>query len=85
MFQTLYIEKNDRLVRGRVKLFVEGLQDNAPKTLELSALSENSVKELSYRFKYFQSLEGDLVLPSGFRPTRATAQILPSGRQQDMI
>lgn len=77
--------KNDRLVRGRVKLFVEGLQDNVPKTLDLSALSENSVKELDYRFKYFQSLEGDLVLPNGFRPMRATAQILPSGRQQDMI
>ena len=77
--------KNDRLVRGKVKLYVEGLQGNVPKTLELSALSENSVKELSYRFKYFQNLEGDLVLPSGFRPMRATAQILPSGRQQDMI
>lgn len=77
--------KNDRLVRGRVKLFVEGVQDNQPKTLDLSTLSENSVKELSYRFKYFQNLEGDLVLPNGFRPIRATAQILPSGRQQDMI
>ena len=77
--------KNDRLVRGRVKLYVEGVQNNQPKTLDLSALSENSVKELNYRFKYFQNLEGDLVLPSGFRPIRATAQILPSGRQQDMI
>jgi hypothetical protein len=77
--------KNDRLVRGRVKLYVEGVQNNETKTLDLSALSENSVKELSYRFKYFQNLEGDLVLPNGFRPIRATAQILPSGRQQDMI
>ena len=77
--------KNDKLARGRVKLYVEGLQNNEPKTLELSALSENSVKELNYRFKYFQSLEGDLELPSGFRPTRATAQILPGGRQRDMI
>lgn len=77
--------KNDRLVKGRVKLFVEGLQNNEPKTLDLSALSENSVKELSYSFKYFQNLEGELELPSGFRPMRATAQILPSGRQQDMI
>ena len=77
--------KNDRLVRGRVKLYVEGVQNNQTKTLDLSALSENSVKELSYRFKYFQNLEGDLVLPNGFRPIRATAQILPSGRQQDMI
>jgi hypothetical protein len=77
--------KNDRLARGRVKLFVEGLQGNEPKTLDLSALSENSVNELSYRFKYFQNLEGDLELPRGFRPMRATAQILPGGRKQDII
>lgn len=77
--------KNDRLARGRVKLFIEGLQDNEPKTLDLTALSENSVKELAYRFKYFQNLEGDLVLPKGFKPMRATAQILPGGRQADMI
>jgi len=77
--------KNDRLARGRVKLYVEGLQNNEPKTLDLSALSENSVKELNYRFKYFQNLEGDLELPRGFRPMRATTQILPGGRQQDMI
>lgn len=77
--------KNDSLARGRVKLFIEGLQGNELKMLDLASLSENSVKELDYRFKYFQNLEGDLVLPKGFKPMRATAQILPGGRQADMI
>jgi len=77
--------KNDGLARGRVKLFIEGQQGNEPKTLDLAALSENSVKELNYRFKYFQNLEGELELPKGFKPMRATAQILPGGRQEDMI
>lgn len=77
--------KNDSLARGRVKLFIEGLQGNELKTLDLASLSENSVKELDYRFKYFQNLEGDLILPKGFKPMRATAQILPGGRQEDMI
>jgi hypothetical protein len=35
--------KNDGLARGRVKLFIEGQQGNEPKTLDLAALSENSV------------------------------------------
>jgi hypothetical protein len=77
--------KNDRLASGRVKFLIDGLQGNESKTLDLAALSENSVKELDYRFKYFQNLEGDLVLPKGFKPMRATAQILPGGRQEDMI
>ena len=77
--------KNDRLARGSVKLFIEGLEGNELKTLDLAALSENSVKEFDYRFKYFQNLEGDLILPKSFKPMRATAQILPQGRQADMI
>ena len=77
--------KNDSLASGRVKFLIDGLQGNESKTLDLAALSENSVKELDYRFKYFQNLEGDLVLPKGFKPMRATAQILPGGRQEDII
>ncbi len=77
--------KNDRLAKGRVKLYVEGLQGNKPRSLDLHTLSENSVKELSYRFKYFQNLEGDLHIPAGFRPLRASVQILPRGRRQEMI
>jgi hypothetical protein len=77
--------KNDRLVSGQVKLKVEGLQNGRPRTLDLNAISEKPFKELGYRFKYFQSLEGDLVLPKGFQPLRATAQILPRGHSKDMI
>ncbi len=79
------VHKNDRLARGRVTLQVEGLQGGIPKILDLGTLSANSVKELSYRFKYFQKLEGDLKLPDGFQPLRATARILPGGRRQDII
>ena len=77
--------KNDRLARGQVRLKVDGLMNGQPRTLDLAAISEKPFKELNYRFKYFQSLEGDLVLPSGFKPLRATAQILPGGRTRDMI
>ncbi len=77
--------KNDRLARGTVRLRVEGLQGGQPRSLDLSALSEKPVKELPYRFKYFQDLEGDLILPDGFTPLRITVRILPRGRRKDSI
>lgn len=77
--------KNDRMASGRVQLRVDGLMNNAPKTLHLSAMSDKAVKELSYRFKYFQNLEGNLNLPERFRPLRASIQILPRGRKTDVI
>jgi len=79
------VHKNDRLARGRVTLQVEGLQDGTPRILDLGRLSAKPVKELNYRFKYFQKLEGDLKLPKGFQPLRATARILPGGRRQNII
>ena len=77
--------KNDRLARGAVRFRVEGLQGSQPRSLELPALTEKRVKELSYRFKYFQNLEGDLILPDGFTPLRVTVRILPRGRHKDSV
>ncbi len=77
--------KNDRLARGTVRLKVDGLQGGNPRSLELAALTEKPVKELAYRFKYFQNLEGDLILPKGFVPLRVTVRILPRGRRSDAI
>jgi len=77
--------KNDRIAHGRVQLRVDGLMNNDPKTLHLAAMSDKAVKELSYQFKYFQNLEGNLNLPENFRPLRASIQILPRGRKTDMI
>ena len=72
--------QNDRLARGIVKIKVDGLQGQTPKTLNLSDITANSVKDLEYRFKYFQNLEGDLLLPKGFSPLRVTISVLPNGR-----
>ncbi|MCW9024970.1 MAG: hypothetical protein OQK73_09855 [Gammaproteobacteria bacterium] len=78
--------KNDRLATGRVKLFIDGLHNGVePVTLELKDVSEKQIKELSYRFKYFQSLDGDLALPAQFKPLRITLQITPSSRKQGGI
>lgn len=78
--------KNDRLARGYVRLKVEGLMNDQAKTLNLSDLTEKHVKELKYRFKYFQTLEKDLMLPKGFTPLRATIQVIPSsGKSRQMI
>jgi hypothetical protein len=77
--------KNDRTASGTVNLEVEGMHKNDPKTYQLRDLTENSIKELEYRFRYFQNIEGDLVLPKEFKPLRITVAIHPRGRHQDEI
>jgi len=72
--------KNDRFARGVIQINIEGMQGKEPKVLKLSQVTAKSVKELEYRFRYFQSMEGELTLPSGFTPHRITVSIMPRSR-----
>ncbi len=77
--------KNDRLASGQVQLYLDGIHGSEPKSLTLKDVTEKSVSELSYRFKYFQNLEGDIELPENFTLLRATVKILPRGYERDSI
>lgn len=78
--------KNHRLARGHVRLSMEGLLNGQLMTLNLKDITEKRVKEIKYRFKYFQNLEEDLVLPEGFKPLRAMIKVIPtSGKQHKTI
>jgi len=77
--------KNSRLVTGKVKLEFDGLLNGEPKTLELKSITAKKVRDLNYRFKYFQNVEGAVEFPERFSLLRVKVQILPRGRQRDMI
>jgi len=77
--------KNSRLISGKVKLKFDGLLEGEPKTLALKAVTAKKVKDLNYRFKYFQNVEGVVEFPEGFSLLRVKVQILPRGRERDLI
>ncbi len=71
-----------RLVMGNVNVSVVGKQAGRDLTLSLSDLSENvAAKNIKYRFKYFQNIEGDVVLPVGYEPTRIDVVVRGSGKK----
>jgi hypothetical protein len=74
--------KNDRSAIGIIRIKIIGMQGDQPKVVELSQVTEKAVKELKYRFRYFQSLEGELTLPSGFTPQRVTVSVVPRDRHR---
>ena len=77
--------KNSRLITGKVKLQFDGLLDGESKILDLKNVTAKKVRDLNYRFKYFQNVEGVVEFPEGFSLLRVKIQILPRGRQRDMI
>jgi len=77
--------KNSRLINGKVKLQFDGLLEGESKILKLKEVTAKKKKDLNYRFKYFQNVEGVVEFPEGFSLLRVNVQILPRGRQRDMI
>lgn len=72
------IMKNDRIIAGGVDVTVEGIQDKLQKRYELSDLTKPSMPGLRFRFKYFQNIEGEIILPDGFLPGRVLLSVSPS-------
>lgn len=70
--------RQEQVARGVVNFFVDGLQNAQPKRLALAEISESGDDKIAYRFRYFQTVEGDVQLPEGFRPERVTLQAVPS-------
>lgn len=64
---------------GRLTLAVEGTRDGKLERLDWAALrQEDDAPGVEYSFKYFQQVEGEVMLPPGFQPLRITARLVPS-------
>ncbi|WP_233198583.1 MULTISPECIES: DUF6776 family protein [Luteimonas] len=70
----------DAASAGRVRLSIEGTRNGQLETLDWGDLRQQADAEaVAYSFKYFQQVEGDIVLPPGFQPLRVTVRLAPDG------
>ena len=64
---------------GRLTLSVEGTRDGRLEQLDWAQLRQDpEAAGVDYSFKYFQQLEGEIVLPPGFEPLRVRVRLAPS-------
>ncbi len=63
---------------GRVTLAVEGTRAGRMQQLDWAALrQQDGAPGVEFSFKYFQQVEGDILLPPGFKPVRVTVRLAP--------
>jgi len=72
--------KNDRFVKGVVKLFVHGVQDGEPLSLDFRDISPNKSVGRNLSFRYFQRMNGEIRLPEGFVPRNVMIEMVPQKR-----
>ena len=64
---------------GRLRISVEGSRDGKLQALSWTQLRQRSdAPGVAYSFKYFQQVEGDVMLPPGLQPIRVTVHVDPS-------
>ena len=73
------------IVSGRARIELEGITDDRPVTLHWSQISDDDTPEPSFRFKYFQQLEGYLTLPEKFSPTRMVVTLEAGERRKPVV
>lgn len=63
---------------GELTVEVEGSRNDSLERLEWSDLRQTGdAPGIEYSFKYFQQVEGDLILPEGFQPLRVVVHLAP--------
>jgi hypothetical protein len=77
---------NGTVARGNLLFEVEGLQNGEQKRYTLEQLSDSKDKAgPSFRFKYFQILEGEFILPEEFEPIKVNLTIKPKSRAHKQL
>ena len=65
--------------RGRLLLSVEASDGGRMHKLAWGELrQQRNAPGIEYSFKYFQQVEGDLLLPAGVKPVRVIARLVPA-------
>ncbi len=77
--------RNDRFVRGVLKVGIKGSRDGAETVIPLQNVSKQAKKSLKFGFKYFQNFEGTLKLPADFVPESMRVQVKPRSKKIDAV
>lgn len=71
------------IISGSVDLTIEGIESEKPRRLMTQDVIAESQKDLAFRFKYFQLIDGSIMLPEGFIPERIIVNINPDQLEKD--
>jgi len=74
------LKHNDRHVSGVAEWKIVGTLNGAPGELGLAEVTRPAVRQLKFKFRYFQDLAGTLYLPDGFDARKVILSIKPDGK-----
>ncbi|MBT3047881.1 MAG: hypothetical protein G8D61_14090 [gamma proteobacterium symbiont of Ctena orbiculata] len=77
-FSVSQVINSGSVVKGKIEITVTGLQDGETRQLKLDALSKEKLSSHKMRFRYYQNVEGMILVPQGFEPATIMIDVKPS-------
>lgn len=78
--------KKGGLTRGEVTLEIEGALDGRLTELDWASLRQDAdAAPLAFEFRYFQQIEGIIMLPTGFAPQRVRVVVRADGQSTERV
>ena len=74
------LKRNDKVISGVVDWRIAGAMPEYQTEIGLERVTEPAVKELKFRFRYFQELAGTIRLPEGFTAKQVILTIRVTGK-----
>ena len=81
---TQVVNKYD-YVQGDVEINLVGDEDNLGSNLPLGDISAEDQDSIRFRFRYFQNIDGELMLPDGFTPKEVMVVAQSTGRSSQRL
>jgi hypothetical protein len=70
--------RGEDAITGKVRLTFEGATAATPVNLDLAAVADVPGGELTFSYRYVETLEQRVRLPAGFAPARTTVEVTPA-------
>ena len=80
-FTVSKVLKDPEYIEGEIYLALTGELDGVKRTLPLKEVTRKKQGSLKMRFKHFQKIEGEFLLPGRFKPSGVTIEIKPEGKK----
>jgi len=80
-----HITKDDIVAEGTIEILLEGMQDGAARELNIADVAQTESLDLSFKFRNFKRLAGDMSLPEGFTPRRVNVRLQPKDPKLSVV
>jgi hypothetical protein len=84
-FSVSQVINSGTTAKGKIHIKLEGVQDEQAVTLGLKDLTGGKLRNHKMRFRFFQNVEGTLILPDGFVPVKFVIELEPEGKKKDKV